>query len=123
MIPLLFALGWSQQTAAIEWNDIDVALFQQMPSQDNTLDCVVEAKSLEKSVLRYFEQAKNYANQEGRSACKRIIVTDGIRYAVYRRKHDDFDLDAYLNILRMRREYFTLGHAGGAVQAIMGMAR
>jgi len=64
VIPLLFALGWSHQTAAIEWNGVDIALFERMPSEDATLTCVVEAKSLDRSVFSplaqvYHEILKN----------------------------------------------------------------
>lgn len=47
VIPLLFSLGWSEQTCAIEWKRVDVALFAKTPSTDETLACVVEAKLLE----------------------------------------------------------------------------
>jgi hypothetical protein len=31
VIPFLLSLGWSQQTAAVEWHHVDVALFRGMP--------------------------------------------------------------------------------------------
>jgi hypothetical protein len=121
VVPLLFALGWSQQTAAIEWNNVDVALFSRMPSEDNTLVGVVEAKSLDSSVFSPFGQALDYALRPGRTLCNRLVVTDGIRYALHERTGDEFKLQAYLNILRMRRQYFALS-CGGAVHALIGMA-
>ena len=36
VVPFLLSLGWSQQTAAVEWNHIDVALFTGMPPADST---------------------------------------------------------------------------------------
>jgi hypothetical protein len=122
VIPLLLSLGWSQQTAAVEWNRVDVALFQGMPPTDSTLSCVVEAKLLGRSVFSPLGQAREYALKAGREVCNRLIVTDGIRYALHRRNGSGFDIEAYLNILDMRSSYQILGCAG-AVEAVLGMAR
>ncbi len=122
VVPLLLSLGWSQQTAAVEWNRVDVALFRGMPSKDSTLSCVVEAKLLGRSVFSPFGQACEYALRAGRDGCDRLIVTDGIRYALHRRTGGNFLLEAYLNILEMRDSYPILD-CGGAVQAVLGMAR
>ncbi len=122
VIPLLFSLGWSQQTAAIQWNYVDVALFTGMPPTDSTLSCVVEAKLLGRSVFSPVGQAREYALQKGREGCNRLVVTEGIRYALHRRDGETFRLEAYLNILDMREAYPILG-CDGAVRAILGMAR
>jgi len=93
-----------------------------MPSNDSTLSCVVEAKLLGRSVFNPTNQARNYAKHTGRKSCKRLIVTDGIRYAFHRFDGVDFRRVAYLNILEMRDSYEIFG-CGGAVEAILGMAR
>ena len=122
VIPLLLSLGWSQQTAAVQWNYVDVALFSGMPPTDSSLACVVEAKLLGRSVFSPFGQAREYALRPGREGCDRLLVTDGIRYALHRRAGTEFNLAAYLNILSMRDRYPVLGCAG-AVDAVLGMAR
>jgi len=122
VIPLLLSLGWSQQTAAVQWNYVDVALFRGMPPTDASLACVVEAKLLGRSVFSPVGQAREYALRPGRDGCDRLVVTDGIRYALHRRTGDNFTREAYLNILKMRDSYPMLG-CGGAVQAVLGMAR
>ena len=43
-VPLLRALGWTPQKMAIEWNNVDIALFNQLPREDKNLNVVVEAK-------------------------------------------------------------------------------
>ena len=93
-----------------------------MPSTDSTLSCVVEAKLLKKSVFNPIGQALNYAKRPGREACKRLIVTDGIRYVLHRSDGKEFKRVAYLNILEMRDSYEIFG-CGGAVEAILGMAK
>lgn len=122
VIPLLLSLGWSQQTAAVQWNYVDVALFGGMPPTDSSLACVVEAKLLGRSVFSPFGQAREYSLRPGRESCDKLIVTDGIRYALHRRSGNTFNLEAYLNILSMRDRYPILG-CGGAVHAVLGMAR
>jgi hypothetical protein len=122
VVLLLFSLGWSQQTAAIQWDYVDVALFAGMPPTDKTLACVVEAKLLGRSVFSPLGQARAYALCNGRERCERLIVTDGVRYTLHRRAGDNFELEAYLNILDMRDAYPVLG-CDGATQAILGMAR
>lgn len=122
VIPLLFSLGWSEQTCAIEWKHVDVALFARMPSSDANLACVVEAKLLGRSVFNPYGQALNYAKHTDRKACTRLNVTDGIRYVLHRFDGQQFKVEAYLNILEMRDSY-ELFECGGAVEAILGMAR
>lgn len=122
VLPFLFSLGWSEQTAAVEWNRVDVALFDRMPSEDSTLTCVVEAKLLNRSVFSAIGQAVTYANHPNRRMCNRLIVTDGIRYTLHFREGPAFRLAAYLNILRLRDSYPAYP-CGGAVQAILGMAK
>lgn len=120
--PLLLSLGWSQQTAAVQWRRVDIALFGGMPPTDATLRCVVEAKLLGRSVFSPLGQARDYALVRGRESCDRLIVTDGVRYALHRRSESGFNLEAYFNILSMRDSYPIYG-CGGAVQALLGMAR
>jgi hypothetical protein len=122
VLPLLFSLGWSEQTCAVEWRHVDVALFDRMPANDSTLSCVVEAKLLKKSVFNPTGQARDYAKRPGREACKRLIVTDGIRYVLHKSDGVDFKREAYLNILEMRDSY-EIFECAGAVEAILGMAK
>ena len=67
-------------------------------------------------------QAAAYALKKGRENCERLIVTDGIRFALHRRVGDKFHLTAYLNLLRLRDKYAAL-QCKGAVEAILGMSR
>jgi len=74
------------------------------------------------SVFNPLGQALNYAKLTGREACTRLVVTDGIRYALHRSDGREFKREAYLNVLEMRDSY-ELFDCGGAVEAILGMAR
>lgn len=120
VVPLLRALGWTPQRMAIEWNHVDVALFEQLPRSDKTLRVVVEAKKMDNSCLSAMSQALSYA--DGKAACHRLIVTDGLRYGVYTRaKAEPFRLYAYLNLTRLRHDY-PIYECKGAEEALLAMA-
>ena len=120
VVPLLRALGWTPQRMAVEWNHVDVALFERLPRSDAALQIVVEAKKMDNSCLTAVSQASAYAN--GKAACHRLIVTDGIRYGIYIRKgNDDFRLYAYMNLARLREDY-PVYECKGAKDALLAMA-
>jgi hypothetical protein len=120
VVPLLRALGWTPQRMAVEWNRVDVALFEQLPRSDSTLQVVVEAKKMDNSCLTAFSQATTYADRN--SECHRLIVTDGIRYGIYIRKSvEPFRLYAYMNLARLRQDYPVYG-CKGAKDALLAMA-
>jgi hypothetical protein len=109
VVPLLKALGWTPQKMAVEWNDVDVALFDSLPRERKSLRVVVEVKKMNSACLVADEQAKRYAGPE----TDRIILTDGLRYGVHKRNEaGEFCLAAYLNLTRMRDSYPLLGHEG-----------
>ncbi|MFZ1291247.1 MAG: hypothetical protein WAR79_14215 [Melioribacteraceae bacterium] len=103
VIPILRALGWTPQKMAVEWNNVDVALFNQLPRNDSNLTVVVEAKKMDNSCLSAFSQAEQYA--KGKTTCERLIVSDGLRYGVYFKEKGQFILKAYMNLTNLREEY------------------
>lgn len=120
VVPLLRALGWTPQRMAVEWNHVDVALFEQLPRSDETLRVVVEAKKMGNSCLNAMSQAMSYS--EGKAVCHRLIVTDGLRYGVYTRsKLEPFRLYAYLNLTRLQHDY-PIYECNGAEEAFLAMA-
>lgn len=122
VVPLLRALGWTPQRMAVEWNYVDVALFERLPRVDESLRVVVEAKKMDNSCLSLstMSQAMSYA--QTRPQCHRLIVTDGMRYGVYVRSDTEpFKLQAYMNLARLRHDYPAYG-CGGAEDALLAMA-
>ena len=120
VVPLLRALGWTPQRMAVEWNHVDVALFERLPRVDESLRVVVEAKKMDNSCLSAVSQAMTYA--QARPQCHRLIVTDGMRYGVYVRSDTEpFKLHAYMNLARLRFDYPAYG-CGGAEDALLAMA-
>lgn len=120
VVPLLRVLGWTPQRMAVEWNYVDVALFESLPRGDSTLQVVVEAKKMGNSCLSARSQAMSYAT--GKLGCHRLIVTDGLRYGIYTRDGGgEFHLHAYLNLARLLRHYPIL-ECHGAEEALLSMA-
>ena len=118
VIPLLRILGWTPQRMALEWNRIDVALFSRMPRKPEHLSVVLEAKKVHNACLSAVPQAENYA--EYFRSCRRLVVTDGLRYGVFTRGDGGFDRYAYLNLTRLRNEY-PIYECKGAKEAILAM--
>jgi hypothetical protein len=123
VIPLLRALGWTPQKMAVEWHKVDIALFRSLPRDPNNLAAVVEAKRKGLSCLTAKSQAQGYAEQHGTNLCRRLIVTDGIRYAVFFRSKSGFEEHpkAYLNLADMRSEY-PIYECQGAKEAFLLMS-
>lgn len=99
VVPILRALGWTPQKMAIEWRNVDLALFDQLPRDDKNLAIVVEAKRKGNSCLTAKSQAQGYA--QGKDNCKRLIVTDGLRYGTYLKIDNEYKLVAYFNLLAL----------------------
>ena len=100
---------------SVEWNRVDIALFNILPRCNENLSVVVEAKRMDESCFKAVSQARDYALLQGREACRRLVVTDGVRYAVHRRLDGSFQAtpDSYLNLAEPRKTYPILGCEGG----------
>lgn len=118
VIPILRALGWTPQKMAVEWNNVDVALFSQLPRNDSNLTVVVEAKKMDNSCLSAFLQAEQYAQR--RTSCDRLIVSDGLRYGVYFKEGNKFNLKAYMNLTNLREDY-SIYKCSGVKDALLFM--
>lgn len=110
IIPLLRALGWTPQKMAVEWNNVDIAIFNRLPRTAETLIAVVEAKKKGNSCLKAYSQAYNYAKDK--INCNRLIVSDGLRYGIFIKQDDQYKLHAYMNITDFRRSYVIYGCKG-----------
>ena len=84
IIPLLMSLGWAEQQIKIEWRKVDIALFGQPYSQESSPLAIIESKRLGDGLLFAPGQAVNYL--QSYPDCDRFIVSDGIRYKLYRRE-------------------------------------
>lgn len=125
VIPLLLALGWSEQQIKIELpcsgGRIDVACFSKSYKRNNS-ECIaiIETKDFSSGLDYAQTQAKTYSKDFPN--CKSVIVTNGYCYKTYLR--DDtgqFQVtpSAYINLLKPKDKYPIDPHnVGGALDAI-----
>jgi hypothetical protein len=113
VIPLLLALGWSEQQLKIELpcskGKVDIACFPKAykdRSQDKECVLIVETKGFASGLDYVPEQAHRYA--EDFPSCRGVLVTNGYCYKAYVRKENGtFNTmpSAYLNLLQPRDRY------------------
>ena len=101
IVPLLTSLGWAEQKIKIEWNNIDVALFDTPYSQQSNPLVIIESKRLWDSLRYAPDQAIRYA--QSYPTCDQFVVSDGIRYKLFRREGDRWCYTAYMNLLAPKR--------------------
>ena len=118
VMPLLLALGWSEQQLKIELTakgvgKIDVTCFSKAYRRDknwrpNHDDCVliIETKGFKSGLSFTHHQAKQYAKEF--PSCKAVVVTNGYCYKTYPKDKGGAFSDqpsAYLNLLDPRQRY------------------
>jgi len=113
-----YADAWTPQKMAIEWKKVDIALFSNLPREDDNLSVVVEAKKKGNSCLTAISQAQRYA--EGKQKCMRLIVPDGLRYGIYLKNGKNFYLYAYFNITDLKESY-PIYECHGVKEALRAM--
>ena len=118
IMPLLLALGWSEQQIKIELalkgvGRIDVACFKRSYVRDNkgepnNRDCVliIETKGFAQGLSFTHAQAKTYASKF--PSCKAVVVSNGYCYKTYKKDSQGTFSDypsAYLNLLGPKKRY------------------
>ena len=131
VVPLLLALGWSEQQIKIELacggnKRVDIAYFRKPCRSENReewkKECVaiIETKRFGTGLDYAPQQAKTYS--EDFPLCQAVIATNGYCYKVYLRDRDNqFQAtpSAYINLLRLRDKYLLdPENVGGALEAI-----
>jgi hypothetical protein len=98
IVPLLTSLGWAEQKIKIEWNSIDVAIFDSPYSKESKPVVIIESKRLGDGLLYAPEQATRYAHNY--PTCSLFVVSDGIRYKLYQKETDgSWRYASYMNLL------------------------
>ena len=108
IVPVLQALGWSEQKMKIEWSKIDIAFFSQVYGvEDNPCVMILESKRMWEGLLYAEQQVQRY--QKEFPKCSRLIVSDGVCYRLYEKQNKHWKWTAYLNLLKLRdrHPYYT----------------
>lgn len=125
ILPLLTALGWSEQQMRIEYGTrvgrLDVVCFNEPLHRAEQSDCalILESKGFKNGLDVAHGQAKRYA--EALPQAQAVVVSNGYCYKVYRRASDGSFSEwphAYLNLLRPQDRYPLDPEKGGAVETL-----
>lgn len=128
VVPLLLALGWSEQQLKIEYpagegRRIDVACFARpFRQRGQELSVIIETKDFQSGLDYAPAQAMSYATNF--PSCRGVLVTNGYCYKLYERDSaGQFSKapSAYLNLLRPRAAYPLDPSVGGALRVLSRM--
>lgn len=127
VVPLLLALGWSEQRIKIELANVDIAYFSKpyknwKESRENCV-AIIETKGFASGLDYARDQAKSYSDNFPN--CKALITTNGYCYKIYLKDEkgsfpqDSYDPSAYINLLNPRDQYpLNPKEGNGALDAI-----
>lgn len=104
-VPLMLALGWSEQLLAVEWEHIDLAFFDRTPTNAQHCVMICEAKRPHKPLESALEQARDYVREKRLTHCRKILLTTGTRLLTYRRRANEWQLDGYANLMKLRMNH------------------
>lgn len=111
VLPLLLALGWSEQLLAVEWRNIDLAAFWATPSTEQNCVLVCEAKTRHHGLQDVREQAYSYVEHLKLNYCQKVLLTDGGRFYLFERdsagKPWSSQALGYLNVEKMRTDHIA----------------
>ncbi len=107
VLPMMQALGWSEQQLAIEWHKIDLAAFLRPPTDEKSCVLICEAKKFKHGLQNVVAQAVEYRKSLKLKACNTILLTNGGRYYVYTKTGRSWSEHptGYMNVLKLRREH------------------
>ena len=108
ILPLFLGLGWSHQQIAVEWSNVDMAIFKTTPTTKEKCVIIVEAKGLGQSLLsEVLDQAQRYVVGLGLRNVRYIVTTDGANIFIYRKKQGQWNSHpvGYINVLSLQKEY------------------
>lgn len=111
VLPLLLALGWSEQLLGVEWKKIDLAAFWKTPTTAQNCVIVCEVKTRNHGLQDVRQQAYNYVESLHLTACKTTLLTDGGRFYLYRRNGASGiwgeQAAGYLNVEKIRTDHIA----------------
>lgn len=109
VLPLLLALGWSEQLLAVEWRKIDLAGFLGTPTEEANCVLVCEAKR-GGGLQEDYEQAQKYVEDHQLARCSHILLTEGNRFYLYKRRPRDpwpESPTGYVNFSKLRTNHLA----------------
>ncbi len=121
IIPLLLALGWSEQRIKIEWRHTDISLFRDVFKRGASPRAIVETKRMGTGLEHAESQVRRYA--ERFQECSMLATSTGGRYQLYTKEPSESwkadrmkekHLSAYMNLFLLKDRHPYLADVGGA---------
>jgi hypothetical protein len=110
VLPLLLALGWSEQLLAVEWHKADAVGFWRTPTTAEKCVLLCEAKGLWHGLQGVLAQAEAYVRDLELDGCRQILITQGGRFYLHVRSSDGGwaeEPTGYLNVERVRTNHLA----------------
>jgi hypothetical protein len=122
VIPFLLSLGWSEQKIKIEYNKIDIALFEKSYTTKNKNDpiVIIETKTFDDGLSLAKNQIEYYV--ENYPQCSTMVTTNGYRYYIYLKGNGIFELYSYFNLLDMREFDYIENSVTGILEGIISLS-
>lgn len=107
IVPLMLALGWSEQLLAVEWRKIDLAVFVGTPTDEQHCGLVCEAKRYGHGLQDANQQAEYYVAKRRLANCNRILLADGGRFYLRRKQNGVWEQhpSGYMNVAKLRTNH------------------
>ena len=124
IIPILLALGWSEQRIKIEWKHTDVSLFREVFRKGVKLGdprVILESKRMGTGLDHAESQVRRYARDF--PCCNMLVTSTGARYQLYTKdpckswdasRMKEKHLCASLNLFLLKDRHPYLAGVGGA---------
>ncbi len=121
IVPILLALGSSEQRIKIEWNHTDISLFSEVFKRDSKPFLILESKRMGVGLGHAERQVQLYAKQF--PDCNKLVTSTGDRYWLYEknpgetwdaRRMKENHLSASLNLFILKDRHPYLAGVGGA---------
>lgn len=121
IVPILLALGWSEQKIKIEWKNTDMSFFNEVYKRGAKPSMIVESKRAWEGLHYAERQLMKYTAVL--PECRQLVASDGIRYQSYMKHGNQWnlkdDFEAYANLLNLKDRHPYFEHIGGAPDLFM----
>ncbi len=111
VLPLLLALGWSEQLLAVEWHKVDLAAFWGTPTTADRCVLVCEAKRMGHGLQGVWKQAVRYVRDLRLRECGKILLTQGARFYLYQKTAKAWPAEpepaGYVNLEHIRENHIA----------------
>jgi hypothetical protein len=123
VLPMLLSLGWSEQLLAVQWHKVDLAGFSGTPTTPERCVLVCEAKRPVHGLRGVLTQAAEYVEDLSLAECRKILLTQGGRFYLHRRRPDgtwEDEPSGYVNVEKIRTNHIAPANAD-AVETLMAL--